>query len=769
MPPTSLTTFNGNSLNSSRYETGFKNPRDVPQATNVYIDQAKADSVPAGTYTVNQRDIYLSVRIKDGDYEELMRWFESGTRGPLVGPFDDGQDYQLDCSVVGVDPSPEDTSVYIVHLLRHETYWRAVDADAFAPWTPTGSGGSTSITVEGTAETRLSVTLTPTAAPTGIWLFQNVLQLINVPGIAIGYRSFCITLDTAALIASGYMNDDCGDVRLFDAGAPLNRWIANPNTASTNIFFNATLAAGQALTLSSGVLQVETATAVGTIGTAGNATVVVTATGMTGSPKTFNVAVAHLDTPAQWAAKVRAVLAADSAVTALYMVSGSAARIVLTRKAPANNDSALNISLANGTCTGITGAGTSANTQAGSLYSIDNFTDIPTLDFAVKPATRTAINALPTKFILQRTNGSGDTEWFACQKTASSPTTCKVNVLRRGAYGTTKITHSGGDVFYWVEHPIVMYAGNDQASDPTTAAGYNNTKPVFSLSGSDGTLESVTTSDLFFDPTLPNRPGSWTKINSRHGNKSYPYSITGDAASGNPALGCKAGAYGPPWQADIVTIGWMKFDPRGFRRITCTGRKYRSGASWPGTAKLQCSPDGSIWTDVFSEATPPSVATYASFAAHTNVDLPAGSKFLRLILSGSSGNVQNSYQLFEALTFIAYYTTANIPSLTLLGWQSNYYLDVRLTNSYTLDGVTHSNYIELNFAMLQNKDMVLDGELREIEYDDVNAHSALTLDDESRSVWLPAGPGTNTVTIASVEGQSIGTLGVALSACRRRS
>lgn len=115
------------------------------------------------------------------------------------------------------------------------------------------------------------------------------------------------------------------------------------------------------------VAQVETATAAGSITGSGNATVVVTAAGMTGSPKTFNVPVLNGDTAAQWADKVRIALAADSAVTALFTVGGASTSIVLTRTSPAGvaNDGTLNISLDNGTCTGITTAATSANTTAG--------------------------------------------------------------------------------------------------------------------------------------------------------------------------------------------------------------------------------------------------------------------------------------------------------------------------------------------------------------------------------------------------------------------
>lgn len=114
-----------------------------------------------------------------------------------------------------------------------------------------------------------------------------------------------------------------------------------------------------------GTAQVETATAVGTIGTAGNATVVVTAAGMVNSPKTISVAVASADVATAWAAKVRTALAADANVNAFFTVSGAGAAIVLTARAAAANDTAMNVSLANGTNTGITAAPTSANTTAG--------------------------------------------------------------------------------------------------------------------------------------------------------------------------------------------------------------------------------------------------------------------------------------------------------------------------------------------------------------------------------------------------------------------
>ena len=141
-----------------------------------------------------------------------------------------------------------------------------------------------------------------------------------------------------------------------------------------------------------GVNQVETATAAGTITASGNATVVVTGDDITGSPLTVSVAVLNTDTAATWAGKVRTALGAVTAITSLYTVGGTTTAISLTRIVKRYNDSTLNISLANGTCTGITAAPTSVGTTAGinpakcwrisgTTYAGDDFegVDLPTI------------------------------------------------------------------------------------------------------------------------------------------------------------------------------------------------------------------------------------------------------------------------------------------------------------------------------------------------------------------------------------------------------
>ncbi len=116
-----------------------------------------------------------------------------------------------------------------------------------------------------------------------------------------------------------------------------------------------------------GTAQVETATVVGTITGSGDATVITTAAGMAGSPITTAVAVLENDTAAQVATKIRAALNLDANIAAMFAIGGTGANVVLTRFIAAANDGTLNVSIDNGTCTGLTAAPTSANTTAGVL------------------------------------------------------------------------------------------------------------------------------------------------------------------------------------------------------------------------------------------------------------------------------------------------------------------------------------------------------------------------------------------------------------------
>ncbi len=129
---------------------------------------------------------------------------------------------------------------------------------------------------------------------------------------------------------------------------------------------------------SAGTAQVETATIVGTITTAGNMTVTVTSADVAGSPLAISVAVADSDTASQVATKVRTALTANTAISAYFTAGGSSADVTLTHKGTVQqtiqgtstpaypaNDATLNIAYTNDTCAGLTPDATSTDTTAG--------------------------------------------------------------------------------------------------------------------------------------------------------------------------------------------------------------------------------------------------------------------------------------------------------------------------------------------------------------------------------------------------------------------
>lgn len=91
---------------------------------------------------------------------------------------------------------------------------------------------------------------------------------------------------------------------------------------------------------------------------AGNAKTIVTAAGMTGSPKTITFAVATSDTATDVATKLYNALNGDTDVTAVFDVYRDGATVYLKKKS--GTDATMNFSLANDTSTGVTSVPTSS-------------------------------------------------------------------------------------------------------------------------------------------------------------------------------------------------------------------------------------------------------------------------------------------------------------------------------------------------------------------------------------------------------------------------
>lgn len=207
-------------------------------------------------------------------------------------------------------------------------------------------------TAAGAVSTSGNATVTVTAAG-----MTNSPKDISVAVLEFDDAETIATKIRAALTA------DVDVAAFFDVSGATDQIILTSLAAAAN---DSTMNIAIADDTSVGVTTAATSvnTTAGLIG-GGNASIVVTGTGITGSPLTIPVAVASGDTPTIWVEKVRVALAATAAITALYAVGGTGTAITLTELVPNGNDGTLNVAIDTGTATGITTAATSANTTAG--------------------------------------------------------------------------------------------------------------------------------------------------------------------------------------------------------------------------------------------------------------------------------------------------------------------------------------------------------------------------------------------------------------------
>jgi hypothetical protein len=364
--------------------------------------------------------------------------------------------------------------------------------------------------------------------------------------------------------------------------------------------------------------------------------------------------------------------------------------------------------------------------------------DIGEMVFEQTSDNAAALNKLPAAGLLVH-----GTEWI--QYSGIDKTRYKLGVVKRGALGTTLQAHTTGSEFSWIQAPIWVVYGNSAATSPATDdAAYDDEKPVFDLSASSNTSWVYTASTLFYDADKPTRPGSWKPTYSRKGAESYPYWYSQDAESGTPAAGMRMGSYDKNgvWQPETATLSWALSCPGGISTVSITASKRRNSSAWVTLAGLQRSADGQTWSTVWNESTPVSVSTWTAITQSSKT-ITGNQKNIRVVLSGSllAGSTRQAY--LEMLTATVTMYSTNLPAGSLLGEKGNFPMMIRLLNSTTGDEIL------IRQPMLLNKTLTLDGEARTVMYDGVNAHGAITLDDESRDTWIELAPGNNTLEITT--------------------
>lgn len=711
----------------SSYEATLLNPGVLPGARPVFIEESLSDSDYSGMFTRDVRSLALQIRIKNYGQREtlraqLMATFKPGTRDDLVATFAvDGMDYFLP-AVVQTAPVASDGSWRFTVILQSEsTAWRAQLPDTDT-WNLTGAGGTKSITVEGDDETRLSVTLTPSAPPlAGAYLHQNLYQLVPASGLTVGLRPWCITLDTAALIS-----DNANKCQVNNGAGVLAGVTTIPYDTVT----------GTVPSKGRGYCGTEQFSWTGKTGT--------TSGNLTGVTRGINgtTAAAHADNAVIYMSK----LAADCSDLRVWDGDAETRRWIVSPNTSATKVWC-NVDVKTGAR--LTLAAAVAGTGA-----------VTALQFAVNATSKARLAAMPPQGIVY--HGS---EWFFYS--SRDAINCRLAIGQRGLYNTAQQAHSIGDSFDFIPVGIRLVYDNGSATDPSLAdANYDDTKPLFSLSSSDNTKWVWSASDLFYDPDHPNRPGGWIQLLQILGNLSQLYRFTQDAESGSPALGMELASWksGSLWKPEKGRAAWVFKDPLGMQKITVTGSKYRNTAKWPNddtdVAGIQRTSDGVKWITVFTEAKPASAAVWTNLTNNSVAKtITNTTKQVRAILSHVLDAQANAVAYLEILTGTIEFTTANIPAGSLLGEQLNYPLDLTLKNNTTGDSIA------LLYPMRMSQDLVLDGEANELTYHGASAHNALGLNDEGRSIWVRLAKGANELQVSGVD---VGTLAAALSWYRRR-
>lgn len=717
-------TLIGHNINDGTNYLAYGTALDLlPAAKITFIENMQGDAVDSGAWTVEPRNVPLTIVIKNYANREALKaqlrsWFKRGTAGNLVANFSiDGSDYQIPVRVSNLVQDPDFPMRFTVLLQGVDTAWRSVlpETDTWNPITLSSGVATKSITVGGNDDTRLIATLTCTVGPTSGYLWQQLYQLPNVPGVNLGWGPWFISVDTAALVADNTNKCQLNLVSGIDA-------------VTTTIPYDTVT--GSIPSAGMGYWGTEQIRWTGKTGTtSGNLTGVTRGIGGTTATTHADNSEIKLSIIQANCADLRVVLNGKEVPRWIYGANTSSTKVVINLW----QDVGYSLTL-------------------GAAW--DNTTDYPYIEFQNTVKNKAALAKMPRSGIL--IHGS---EWALYD--GINDVTRRITVVKRGLYGTSKQSHSVGDAFVYQQNVIALVYGNSTVTDPALDdPHYDDTKPLILLSSSDNTSWVWDSTTQFRDVDGTGRTAGWSVFVKRTGDVSKNYDITTDADSGNPAMGQKIGSYlkGTGYVQDVATLRHTFSRACGLNTLTVTGKKYRNGSVYPGIAAFQKSKDGTLWTIMFSEAKPASQSVWTNWATHSAVSFGSGMKWVSLIFSGTIGG-SGIYAMHECLTATVTFITANLPTGTLLTKTNNFQLDLNLANN------ANSDAIDLLAPMLIGKPLTIDGENRLMTYDTSSAFDAVRYNDESRSIPIRLKPGTNQLQITAVD---VGTSNVALSWYKRR-
>ena len=130
--------------------------------------------------------------------------------------------------------------------------WRSRDGD-YWHWDITGTPDSESVTVVTEDEAYPILYIAPQTARTSGFEHKSWVAVVWKAGAADTYPTKLGTMDTAALVLAGKMQADCDDLRVYNGSTEIDRWILDPDTATTDVWVNLDFEAEQSVLLGTAI------------------------------------------------------------------------------------------------------------------------------------------------------------------------------------------------------------------------------------------------------------------------------------------------------------------------------------------------------------------------------------------------------------------------------------------------------------------------------------------------------------------------------------
>jgi hypothetical protein len=705
-----LISYNGHNINDGTNYTAY------PIQSSILANSTALFSQRAGNWPVLSGKtfdgkllpvvIYLQGTLAS-QREEIMAWFNHLDQTPYKLLAADLANSSKQWYVMG---TPAGQPVFekkklTVMLALTEPYWMSEVEDVTA-WTLTSTAGTWTKTIQalGNAQPLIKFEITPTSARGSGYAYRVWRPIYNPTSTSMPNYAFdlgedssgVVAWNTAALVADTTRSNQINKVGGITAG-------------DTSIPIDT--AVGGGLPTGGGVCIVGSEQIRYSLISGGTMTVATGGRGWGGS-----TAATHADN-----AVIKMSKALKNADDVRVRMNGKGANYWLSGWNTTTTRCFVNVSLAPKIEMTLSGAIASSGAVA-------------TINLKKTAANKALLGRMPVKWTVM----IDDECWTGNGKNVAA---YKLTGGVRAQNGTSMASHADGATVRWIQNSCWILYGDPDANAPVIN---DLVKPMIDIATSTNRSHVYST----FSDEGAARTMAWKKaVLASLGKKStyYTGSHTADADPATEAgMSLLAYQVAGAWRAETGTVVWSLYNPAGVTNVVISGDKRRLKTSWPATAALQKSANGTTWSNIWNEASPASIAWTAW--SHTDA-LGATYQHLRLILSGNISAAANNEVNLEAQTVTATLDSARVPNIAqAITELSAYYIDSDLTNT------TNGNIMSIAWPWYVNRTLTIACDTKTASEDaGLSANSAVTLVPD-RAEWMPmeanttAAPVTTTFT-----------------------